>query len=227
MRSQVLKSVLAATLLASPAAADVHVTMTNGTVTVSAKDATVREILAEWARVGQTRIVNVERVTGAPVSLELVDVPEAQALDTILRSVSGYLAAPRTTPIPNASAYDRIFLLPVSTGTAPPVSTAAASPSPFVPAPFQPADDQNEPVVIRQRGAPILVPGQARGPLPIRNGSTGEPFDPPVRVIPEQVPGVASPSGDDSPAVPIGVPTPGMIVPAPQQQTPQADPRRQ
>ena len=45
--------------------------MANGRVTLVAKDVTVREILAEWARVGQTRIVNAEKLTGGPVTLEL------------------------------------------------------------------------------------------------------------------------------------------------------------
>ena len=49
-----------------------------------AKDATVRQILAEWARVGQTKIVNVERIPGGPLTLELNNVPEAQALDILL-----------------------------------------------------------------------------------------------------------------------------------------------
>ena len=69
--------------------------MQNGRVTLVATDATVRQILAEWARVGQTKIVNVERIPGGPLTLELTDVPEAQALDILLRSVSGYIAAPR------------------------------------------------------------------------------------------------------------------------------------
>ena len=37
----------------------------DGRVTISAKDATIRQILAEWARVGQTRFVNAERVSVA------------------------------------------------------------------------------------------------------------------------------------------------------------------
>jgi hypothetical protein len=73
------------------ASAEVRVTIKNGLVTIAANGATVREILAEWARVGQTQIVNAERVTGAPISMQLTDVPEARALDIVLRSVSGYL----------------------------------------------------------------------------------------------------------------------------------------
>src|SRR5262245_1436035 len=87
---------VAALLVASSAAfAEVHVTMQNGRVSVVAKDATVRQILTEWARVGQTKIVNVERIPGGPITLELTNVPEAQALEVLLRSLSGYITAPR------------------------------------------------------------------------------------------------------------------------------------
>ena len=59
-------------------AADVQLThRTTGRSSLVAKDATVRQILAEWARVGQTRIVNGERIAGGPVTLELTNVPEA------------------------------------------------------------------------------------------------------------------------------------------------------
>jgi len=72
-------------LAASPAFADVKLTMGNGRVTLVAKDVTVRQILTEWARIGQTKIINLERIPGGPVSVELNDVPEAQALDVLLR----------------------------------------------------------------------------------------------------------------------------------------------
>ena len=61
-----------------------HVAIANGRVTVVAKDATLRQILAEWARVGQVKIVNLERVPGGPITLELPNMPEAQALDMLL-----------------------------------------------------------------------------------------------------------------------------------------------
>ena len=48
---------VAAWLLAvSTAFADVQLTMQNGRVSLVARDATVRQILAEWARVGHTKI---------------------------------------------------------------------------------------------------------------------------------------------------------------------------
>src|ERR1700722_18015910 len=94
---------------ATPARAELQITMHDGLVTVNAKDVTIRQILAEWAKVGQTKIVNAEGIAGGPVTIVLVDVPEEQALATLLRSVSGYLAAPRPTVVKNASRYDRIL----------------------------------------------------------------------------------------------------------------------
>ena len=88
-------SVVAWLFAVTTASADVQLTIQNGRVSLVAKDATVRQILTEWARVGDTKIVNIERVPGGPVTLELTNVPEAQALDVVLRSLSGYIAAPR------------------------------------------------------------------------------------------------------------------------------------
>src|SRR5437899_119338 len=95
--------------LCAPASAEVQLTIRDGRVTLAARDATVRQILSEWARVGQTRVVNVERIPGGPVTLQLNNVPEDQALDVLLRSVSGYMAAPRPVMVGNLSRYDRIL----------------------------------------------------------------------------------------------------------------------
>lgn len=255
MRTCFLGLLLAGNVLVSTSAfAEVTVTMTNGNVSVSAKNATLSQILAEWARVGQTRIVNIERVSSAPVTIELVDVPESQALDTVLRSMSGYLAAPRTVPVANASTFDRIFLLPTSSGaparSAPGSPAAMASPAPFAPpqvppsfqpGPFNPDDDApREPEVVRQaplgRGAPNQPPmrgavdgfpqpangrpGALQPPAiqpPVQSGNgTDVPYPTPFGVVtptnPFSTGGVATP--------PVGVATPGMPVPAPQQQQP-------
>jgi hypothetical protein len=208
-------------LSARTAAADVRVSIVNGNVTVSATDATVAQILAEWARVGQTRIVNSERVPSAPISIELANVPEAQALDTLLRSVSGYLAAPRPVPLPNASMYDRIFVLPTSSGaparmTMPP---NGGSPPPafvptFTPPPppddDQPDDDSPRPALAR----PAAAPNGQRGPI---FNTFPQPTGVP-RTLNQPPPATG---GADSPVsagvAPVGVSTPGMVVPTPPQ----------
>ena len=108
-----LATALVSTVAAPAAAGELRLSMGNGRVTLIAKDVTVREILNEWARVGQTRIVNGEKLTGGPVTLELTDVPEAQALDAVLRSAAGYVMAPRLDGSPGSSRYDRIMILAI------------------------------------------------------------------------------------------------------------------
>jgi len=79
---------------------------------------TVRQILAEWARIGGARIVNGEKVAGGPVTIQLNGIPERQALDSILRGVSGYMIAARQNGT-GLSAFDRIMILPTSAGARP------------------------------------------------------------------------------------------------------------
>ncbi len=123
--------VLLAAAVAVPAhAGDVELQVANGRVTLQARDAYVRDILAEWARVGEVKVVNGDRVMSQPVTLDLQDVPEAQALTVILRSVSGFMASPREQPAgDNASIYERIVIMP-----APRPAPANAS---FTPQPSQ------------------------------------------------------------------------------------------
>src|SRR5580765_7468597 len=128
-------------LAASTASADVHLTMQNGRVSIVAKDATLRQILTEWARVGQTKIVNVERIPGGPMSIELNNVPESQALDVLLRTMSGYIAATREVDVATLSRFDRIIVLPTLAGARPPTS-AAPPPQPV----FQQSPQFTQPV---------------------------------------------------------------------------------
>src|SRR4051812_39400480 len=57
-------TILCAAAAVPLASAEVQVSLVDGKVTIVAKDATVRQIMAEWARVGQTKIVNVDRIPG-------------------------------------------------------------------------------------------------------------------------------------------------------------------
>lgn len=212
---------LAATLSLAPVAsvrADVQIVMRDGRVTLNAAGATVREILAAWAKVGQTRIVNAERVSGGPVTLHLQDIPEEQALEIILRSVSGYLAAPRADAIANASRYDRIFVMPTST----PPRTAPAPPPPAFPQPqFNPTAQQPSPFSVDDDDPtpnPNMPPGQ-RGPV-FTFPQPGVTPPPPMGAVP---PGMPPPVRQGPPPVrgATGVAVPGMIVePQPPAQQP-------
>src|SRR5260370_9096272 len=93
---KIAAGVAASLLLASSASADVQLSIQNGRVSLKAKDATLRQIMQEYARVGQTKVVNVERIPGAPINLQLTNVSETETQELLLRTVSGYIAAPRT-----------------------------------------------------------------------------------------------------------------------------------
>jgi hypothetical protein len=108
-------------------AQQVQLTIKDGRVTLKTENATVRQILDEWTRVGGTKIVNADKAAGQPVSLTLVDVPEREALDTVMRQAAGYAVVERTTEAPNASVFDRILVMARTTPVTQTASTAASA----------------------------------------------------------------------------------------------------
>jgi hypothetical protein len=226
-------------MLALPAAAQQAVKVSfqpGGRVSVDATQATVRSILNEWAKQGGTKIMGADKVTGAQVTLKLVNVPEAQALETILRSVAGYMAAPAKVAT-GPSIYDRILIM--ATTSAPPPAAAASRPANnagannafngtqrFIPprvAEQKEADDQDEPDdnppnppvftfpqpgVQQQNGFPQggFQPGLNQ-PGMVTTPSNGQPI----------VINPATPQPGYQPAMPVGVSQPGMMVAPPQQ----------
>ena len=112
--------------VASPARAQqLTLQIHDGRVTLDAADVPARQILAEWARIGGTKVVGAEKITGPPLTLKLVGMPERQALDIILGSVAGFMAAERqASATPGASVYDRILILATSSA---PAATAASA----------------------------------------------------------------------------------------------------
>jgi len=217
--------------VAAPASADVHITLQNGRVSIDAKDATLREILAEWAKVGQTKIVNGERVPGGPVTLQLIDVSEAEALEVLLRPLSGYMAAPRAVDVANLSRFDRIVVMP--TPAPPPTAARTAPPSPVFPQAGQPTfATAPQPMEDEQEG--VAVPNGNRGPVfntfpqpQVVNPPAAMPSATPGFVVQPQVPAQPQPQVPNAQPAPVypgmptapsgGVAVPGMIVPAPQQ----------
>ena len=230
-------------LAASPAFADVHLTIQNGRVSIVAKEATVREILTEWARVGRTKIVNLERIAGGPVTLELINVTEMQALDVLLRSLSGFIAAPRAVEAANLSTFDRIIIMPTLAAARPAVSASA---SPSTPPPvFQQAPQFQQPVEDDQ---PQVRADQdderpaSSVPVPLQSNMAVPPqmnrFAPALNTFPTHslevapqgvIPGGVLPPPTVQPQTPVtnpsspfapfgGVGVPGMIAPAAPQQ---------
>ena len=144
LRSVLLTAVVAA--LAAPASAgELKLTMQDGRVTIVADNVPLRQILQEWARVGQTQIVNAEKLSNQAVTLQLVNATEREALDVLLRSANGYIAAPRATAMAGAAAFDRITIF-VSSKAAPAQSANASVPT-FQRPPLP--DDGDEPIVVQ------------------------------------------------------------------------------
>ena len=218
------------------ASADVQVSIHDGHVTIIAKDATVRQILTEWARVSRTRIVNVERIPGGPVTIEMKDVPELDALDVLLRSLSGYMASPRTADTPDASQFEAIVVMP--TTATPATRAASVAPAPFAPPSGFPQvdDDQGPPQPGQPPRGPIfntfpqpqVAPPQQRANVPALRPGIPQPLPDsgPQQVQPPIVfPQPAAPNAQ--PTSPFGaVSTPGMIAQPAQQPGQIVQPRR-
>src|SRR5689334_24003200 len=138
----ILAAVLLMLMCAVPARAQqtIKLEFNNGRVSLNAQNAPLRAILAEWARLGGATIVGGDRVAGGPVTLELIAVPERQALDTLLRTVAAYMLAPRRAGTVGSSTFDRILILPTSAAPRNPAPTPAANgfagaPRPAIPRP--------------------------------------------------------------------------------------------
>lgn len=204
----------------SPAFAEVQLTIQNGRVSLVAKDATLRQILAEWARVGQTKIVNGDRVPGAPQTLQFNNLPEQQALETLLRGLSGYVAQARDTFDANLSRFDRILVMPTMASA---VTAVGNSPAPPVfPQPgvaslqqaILPDDEDPTP----NRGPMFNTFPQPQG-LQVPAAVVGpSPNNPGPGLILQQPPATGpATTWPGSTAYPGGASVPGMVVPSPQQ----------
>jgi hypothetical protein len=223
---------LALTLVAgwaSPGwAAGVKLTIHAGRVSLDAQDVTIRQILTEWARIGKTRIVNLERVNSGPVTMKFDELSEEEALDTILRSLPGYMAAPRATLVADASIYDRILIMPTTTAvaalpaqrgqaqifqdTGPNITQLRPTTPPLYPGLLpEPEDprDSNDPAIAAAAAAGLMAPTPmpgvpAQGPLlpPARN------FNPALPIPTQQAPTTPTPSNPWN--VPTGPSQPGL-----------------
>jgi hypothetical protein len=233
MRRTLLLTVALSVVAAWPAGAqNLKVEFHDGRVSVDATSVPVRTILTEWGKIGGTKIVGADRISGAPITVKLINVTEAQALETILRSVAGYMAAPRNSG-DGASTYDRIMVMATSS-VPPPPPTANARPAQqpstafngtqrFVPPRQRPEQaepeerdepDENPPnppvFTFPQQGQPGFVnqPGQFQNAQP--NGT----FNP--GTIPNSAPPATAPATTPAqPRAPFGVSQPGMMVQPP------------
>jgi hypothetical protein len=205
---------------AAPAPAQtVSLEFQNGRVRLVAENASVGQILTEWSRLGGTKIVNGERIPGVPLTLQLEDVSERQALDVVLRGAAGYMVAGREVAAARASVFDRIFILPTSTrapstASVPPPAQAPLQAPPVV---FSDAvdddDDIQPPRAPGQPGAVIRLP-QGR----VLPGIEGQ--DPLNQVPVEEQNTPKAPARANPFGVTTGSARPGTISPVPRPRNP-------
>lgn len=247
-RRFLLAGALVLAIVVPAGAQSVQVAFHDGRVNVSADNVPLRTILAEWSRVGGTKIVNGDRVGGLPLTLQLDNVPERAALEVILRNVAGYMVGPRASTASGLSMFQSILIVPTSTPApaAAPVRPVgvAAFPQPVRVPQIDPNDPEENPPT-------DVAPGQAGPRVPNGPGARLRRFQQPqngaVVTGPGVTPAVIGPNGqpvqvqpdpddepgpedrqDATPANPFGGAVrgstrPGEITPVPQQ--PQRPPR--
>lgn len=205
------------TLAALPAAGQsVKLSFHGGRVDLSAENASVRAILTEWARIGGTRVVNADRIAGPPVTVEFKDAYEQQALESLLRGVSGYIVGPRLAPgAPTSSGFDRIVILATSNAPRPNTITPAVS-RPLGPQPLRrlptiddtpddPIDNDPGPLVTGNPGPRPETPADLRRRLGQLLENDADDNDPPP----------APPAPTNPFGVTTGAARPGVVTPVP------------
>lgn len=216
----------------SSSAQTVSLQFNNGRVTLNAQNAPIGQILSEWARVGGTRMVNHQRVSGPPVTLELIDAPERQALEVLLRTAAGYVVTAREGT-GGASMFSGVVILATTSAArnAPPVTFNSPAPvqrPAFDDQNFQ-RDDQQQDGAALNRTVNVTpfppTPGAGTGPVVVRPGqgtpTFGSTNEPSAQAPPPQRPFA------NTPQILPGTSRPGEITPLPpqQQQPPQAQQR--
>lgn len=194
----------------------VSIQFQNGMVSVSARNVPLRTILQEWSRVGRTTIVNAERVTGAPVTIELSNVPEQEALATLLRGVTGYIVGARQVLATGPSSFDRIMIMPgtatVAARSSAPPPPPAPPPSPITFVPGQPDDDPQDAAAARVTAQQLqnqIRESNARAAANRVEPEGDAPARPPTTPAPTATPGNPFFSGVSG--------RPGEVTPVPQQ----------
>jgi len=113
-------------------AENIELSFDKGRVTIITSEIPLDKILIEWARLGNTNFINADSISSRLISVTLIDVEEAKALEVLLREVAGYLFAPRPLRKTGLSIYDRVFLMSpdnVSTLGFPPQDQSTEEPS--------------------------------------------------------------------------------------------------
>jgi hypothetical protein len=198
---------------------------TDGLVTLTAQNVTVRDILAEWARQCGCYVVNADQLAGAPIAVPISFESAAQpdVLRSLLRETGGYALTPRRAGSTSISQYETIYIINASAPVRYAAAVPAAPPIVIRGAP----DDEIPPVMPIVVGAEPPAPGlppaeQASSPPPAARPATPAggfvitPVSPTPTPPGTAVPGTPTAPAPGQPPSP-GQPTqPGRVSPAPQ-----------
>lgn len=205
------------------AAGELKLSIAYGRATLIATDVPIRQVLSEWARIGETKVVNGDRLVGPNLTLQLIDRPEREVLDAVLRTAAGYVAAPRSAGAANLSMYDRILILPTSQA---PAYNPGSMPTPTFTQPQRamppvpmPDDDPVEQPNVLPPGA-VVLPGAVPQGQPQTQPAPGMPQTlPRPGMLPQPPPGTPNPYNPTQqqpivrpPGAP-GAPVPGGVKP--------------
>jgi len=173
----------------------------DGLVTLRAQNVRPSEVMAEWKRLCQCSVVDAERLTAGPLVTPLVfdKVPQAMALEALLRQAAGMILTPKRAGTAGPSQFETIYVLATSNPTTGGFSSAynpVATP-PYqsnISSPGNPADE-----------IPPVTPGGQQPAAGARSPNT--PYAPGVVNAPgpNAAPGSnAAPSNVFVPITPIG-----------------------
>jgi hypothetical protein len=136
------------------------------------REATVREILAEWTRQGGSVFVNSDRLAGGPMTLQFASQPETDVMASLLKQAAGYLLGPRRAGTIGVSSLEVVYILPTSNPSAGGYTAPPSMPyQQQIVTPGSP-DDEIPPV---GRGVLPPSPGPAPGPQPAPEYRPGTP----------------------------------------------------
>ena len=85
--------------------------VSNGRVTLDARDVPVTQILDRWSRLAAITVVNSEKLANVRVTMRFDGVTPRQALDLLLRDAGGYIAATRASRTGVGTELDRLVIV--------------------------------------------------------------------------------------------------------------------
>ena len=122
--------------LAAAQASHVSLTIDEHGVTLDAREATLRAVLEEWARVGGLKVMAPDTLADGPVTLQLTNVPEREAIEILLRGAGGYVLGPRAPGGTGASSFGTLVLVPPGAQFSQVAAAAVSRPAAHDAAPF-------------------------------------------------------------------------------------------